>query len=186
MRHIWSSITPGTLSKYAACWVQFKLWLYPATLATVDDMVVCLNVSHLLGKQRINSTGHQVVHNDMSAILASYFGLIGRVSPTHYRTRLRLTASSSSEIHCEAITASELHAVSVFHLTATCSLRVRMHVTVSLLMFVGLLRYDDAACILVHKDLLQFISLSRLMPGLMTLCCSLTAARQIRQAQGHG
>jgi hypothetical protein len=26
---------------------------------------------------------------------------------------------------------------------------------------VGLLRYDDAACILVHKDLLQFISVSR-------------------------
>ena len=33
-----------------------------------------------------------------------------------------------------------------------------MHLTVLTLMFVGLLRYDDAACILVHADLLQFIT----------------------------
>jgi hypothetical protein len=91
---------------------------------------------------------------------------MGRASPTHSLlcTRLRLTAKRvlfAVKSTCEAITATELHAVLVFHLTATCSLRVRMHLTVFLLMFVGLLRYDDAACILVHKDLLQFISVSR-------------------------
>jgi hypothetical protein len=165
MRHLLSSITPETLYKYNACWVKFKLWLYPETLAVVDDMVVCLYVSHLIGLAVDHSTGHQAIDNAMSAI-AFYFGLMGRVSPTHSLlcTRLRLTAKrvlSASKSTCEAITAAELHAVLVFHLTAACSLRIRMHLTVFLLMFVGLLRYDDAACILVHADLLQFISVSR-------------------------
>jgi hypothetical protein len=66
MKHLWSSITPGTLSKYAACWAKFKIWLYPATLAMVDDMVVCLYVSHLIGTAESNSTGHQVVDNAVS------------------------------------------------------------------------------------------------------------------------
>ncbi len=131
-------------------------------------MVVCLYVSHLIGIAEANSTGHQAVDNAVSAI-AFYFGLMGQASPTHsvLCTRLRATAKrvlSATKSTCEAITAAELHVVLVFHITATCSLRVRMHLTVFLLMFVGLLRYDDAACILVHKDLLQFISVSQTDP----------------------
>ena len=68
------------------------------------------------------------------------------------------TLLSSRRSQCEPISAADMHTLLLTHLTPTCSLPVRMHLTVFLLMFLGPLRYtSDAANILVNFEFLRFI-----------------------------
>ena len=97
------------------------------------------------------------------AAISYYFVTAGHVSPTDsalckYLIRASGRLLSATKSICEPITAPELKRVLEHHLVDKCSLKIRMHLTVLLFMFLGLLRYDDAACILVNADLLQFIT----------------------------
>jgi len=61
---------------------------------------------------------------------------------------------------CEPITAPELLLLIQTVLAQNCTFRDRMHITLFLLMFVGLFRFDDVSHILVNTELMQFISKS--------------------------
>jgi len=78
---------------------------------------------------------------------------------------------------CVPLTREQLLMVFQRHLTSHCTLRVRMHVTVYFLMFVGMLRYSDAQRILVvHKELFHFVTAGtgELLGLLIFIPCSKT------------
>jgi hypothetical protein len=160
-----SSLAPETLRKYSNAWVAFKQWLssyHISNLFSANTQIMYLYTSHLIHLSSQKSIGPNTLEMTLAAI-SYYFVTAGHVSPTDsalctYLVRASGRLLSATKSTCEPITAPELHKLLKFHLADNCSLKVRMHLTVLTLMFVGLLRYDDAACILVHADLLQFIT----------------------------
>lgn len=163
-----NSIANSTIRKYHAAWKSFKAWL-PAGVnvfdpVQCDGMVVALYLSYLVENAATSGTGPQAVAVASCAI-AHYFRLANLRSPTADPICAVVRKSADNILtpqksDRQPITAHELKSVLTFHLVAGCSLKVQMHLTVFLLMFVGLLRFDDAASLLVHKDLMKFISAS--------------------------
>ena len=77
-----------------------------------------------------------------------------------YITRLRQAAAKllqPKRSKCEPLSSADMFVILNKHLTSTCSLLIRMHLTVFLLMFLGLLRFSDVQNIIVHKECMRFI-----------------------------
>jgi len=160
-----AALSSATLSQYSTAWKKFKRWLGSYNISdpfTANTHILFLYTSHLIYSSEQKSIGSSTLEMSLAAI-GYFFLLAGHNSPTDstlcsYLVRSANRLLSSKKSACEPITSAELHTVLKFHLTQKCSLKIRMHLTVFLLMFLGLLRFDDAASILVYSDLMQFIS----------------------------
>ena len=168
-----NSIAISTIRKYHTAWTLFKAWL-PAGVnvfnpSECNGMVVALYLAYLVENAAASGTGPQAVAVASCAI-AHFFRLANLRSPTEDSICSVVRKSAENILtpqksDRQPITAHELKSVLMFHLVAGCSLKIRMHLTVFLLMFVGLLRFDDAASLLVHEDLMRFVSISGMDQG---------------------
>jgi hypothetical protein len=158
----------GTGNKYAAAWDLFMAWLpadvRPFTLegSIVNGAVVALYIADLITGAQERKIGCQLIDTACAAI-GHYFAQAGYNSPAKdpQVALLREAAArilTAKKSKCEPITVPELLSLLRSQLTPTCSLKNRMHLTVFLLSFVGLLRFDDVSNILVRKDFIQFVS----------------------------
>ena len=163
--HILGSHANSTYIKYLPAWRLFKLWCTDCGVSdplSVDGTIVAFYLSHLITEGKRKLIGNSAVITATAAI-RYFYSAAGRVAPLDvpFVHRMKRTAAksllSSRRSKCEPISAEDLHSLLSTHLTPSCSLPVRMHLTVFLLMFVGLLRYSDAASILVHEEFLRFI-----------------------------
>ena len=166
------SLALSTTDKYYHAWERFKSWLSKYNIFNpyqANDQMVAFYLAYLINYAETQSIGCSLIYVAVAAI--SHFFRSGGHSPpqSYFCQQLQKSAErilQPTPSRCEPISASELHRVLVKFLNNTCSLKIRMHLTVFLLMFVGLLRFDDAQKILVHRDLLQFITISDSNPNI--------------------
>lgn len=164
------SIAVSTQKKYSAAWHAYVAW-FPTDLQSKvfdssvnSDFTTALFLADLFHSSQDASIGPGKFMTTHAAI-AHYFHQANLKSPTegplcklmYHAAERHLRGSKLSR---DPLTAIDLKQILDQHLTTTCSLRVRMHLTVIVLMFLGCLRFDDACAILVHEDLLQFIPIS--------------------------
>jgi len=164
-KHILGSHASSTSLKYLAAWNLFKRWCSSCGIPDpyiADGIIIAFYLSHLITQGQRSKTGNSAVQMATSSI-QYYFGLVGRTAPLDvpFVHRMKKAAArsllSSRRSKCEPVSADDLYTLLSTHLTPNCSLSVRMHLTVFLLMFLGLLRYSDAAQILVNVEFLRFI-----------------------------
>lgn len=161
-----SAVGPATYQKYLAAWGKFKQWLLPGVnpfdSASVNGDTVALYFAYLIESCAADNVGPQRV-KEASAAISHFFSVANLPSPTELPACSRLYKAAEhilitgSKLDRAPLTPADVRKVLEFHLTGSCSLRTRMHLTIFLLMFVGLLRVSDAQNILVHDDFLRFI-----------------------------
>jgi hypothetical protein len=157
---------PSTISKHAAQWRTFRDWLAtklqnPAvTILDVENepWLVALYLTDVHSDCTMRSLGPSKVMA-ASAAIACYFWLHGKQSPTaHPLCDLAREAARRSlvpnPISRDPVTADNLRLLIDRFAGPSASLRDLMHVTVLTLMYTGFLRFDDAATISVHHQLL--------------------------------
>ena len=159
------ALAPSTLNdKYIPAWNKFATWLssYNITnLVSVDANIVAAYLSHLFTTAENNSTGDSSIQLATAAIKFRFnsMGLSAPVS-SPYIDLLKNSAKRNLRPRrsiCEPLSAEDIHKLLLTHLTPNCSLKVRMHLTTLLIMFLGLFRFDDIQHILVHREFLRFI-----------------------------
>lgn len=128
---------------------------------SVNGQVLVFYLGHIVALAQRRSVGEAVIASTLAAIRFFYLQA-GRLSPTDDNIVSTLRSAiprmlRGSKSSCIPLSASQLYTVLSSNLTASCNLRVRMHLTVYLLMFVGMLRYSDVQRILVHRDLFHFV-----------------------------
>ena len=162
------SIGTGTRSQYLPAWSNFQAWLSRYNIVNpyteVDDQIIAFYMSYLLAVAENKGIGVQCIKNARASI-GYFFRLSGAEAPTSSPLIDILYRAAERQLHpkkstCVDIDAADLHNILVYHLTNNCSLKTRMHLTVFLLMFVGLFRFDDMQHILVHEDLFRFIPIN--------------------------
>jgi hypothetical protein len=159
------ALAPSTLNtKYLPAWNKFWAWLASYNihdLSAVDENVVAAYLSHLYATAEANATGDSSLQLATAAI-KFHFNSMGTAAPvsSSYIDLLKSSAHRNlraQRARCEPICAADLHKLLATHLNPNCTLKTRMHLTTLLIMFLGLLRFDDAQHILVHRELLRFI-----------------------------
>ena len=160
------ALAPSTLNtKYIPAWSKYAEWLASYhirdPISGTTENTVAAYLSHLITVASNRNTGDYAIQMATAAIQFK-FNSLGREGPVSSPYIELLKRSASRMLHpsrscCEPIAAQDLHKMLQTHLTATCSLKVRMHLTVFLIMFLGLFRFDDVKQILVHRDFLRFI-----------------------------
>lgn len=158
------SVNPSTFSKYKPAWQAFQLWLLSYSISdpftATNATIVSLYVTHLIHSANLRKIGPATIENAISAI-KFFMEIAGKpILDSPFITRLRLAAGrllNPKRSACEPISVTDLYHILSTHLTPNCSLRTRMHLTVFLLMFIGLLRFNDVQQIMVHQDCLRFI-----------------------------
>lgn len=152
------------LGKYKPAWTAFGIWLLSYKIQqplNVDETVIAFYLSYLITTAQNRKTGDYAVKNSLSAI-QFYFSLAGKYAPTS-SPHIDLLKKSASRIlqpnksRCEPVSAQDVYKVLHKSLTQKCLLRTRMHLTVFLLMFLGLFRFSDVQNILVHRELMRFM-----------------------------
>jgi hypothetical protein len=158
---------PSTCDKYALAWKKFKSWLAihapEITALECNGTIVSIYLSDLIQEAQDKHIGSQLIDTACASIY--YYYKMANLSPPVDSTALVLLRRTADRIltakksKCEDITALELHSVLNFHMLSGkhCLFKTRYHLTVFLLTFVGLLRFDDLANILVHRNFIQFI-----------------------------
>ena len=154
----------STQAQYQPAWRVFTAWLLRYGISdpfSVDTNIIAMFVTFLISHAENQKIGDGGIKNSMASI-RYHFALAGKQAPldSPYIELLRDTASrilQPNRSRCEPVSAADVHAMLKQFLTPTCDLRTRMHLTVYLLMFLGLFRFDDIQHILVHRDLLRFI-----------------------------
>lgn len=163
--HILGSHASSTQQKYLPAWLLFKRWCTSCGVLdplSVDGTIIAFYLSHLITEAKRKHNGNSAIQLATSAI-GYFYSVVGKTAPLDvpFVHRMKRAAAktllSSRRSQCEPISAADMHTLLFTHLTPTCSLPVRMHLTVFLLMFLGLLRYSDAANILVNFEFLRFI-----------------------------
>ena len=158
-------LNDNSSDKYKGPWRRFTKWLDSIGISKyldvsiVTDQVIVFYLGHIVEDAKNRSVGKQVINTTLAAIRYFYLSA-GLESPTESPivTSLRLAVPRiliGKRSSCVPLTAEQLLTVLQFHLTSSCTLRVRMHLTIYLLMFVGLFRFSDVQKILVHDELLQ-------------------------------
>lgn len=154
---------PSTLGKYASPWRQFVAWVKDnlpgiRNIYAVPGNLVALYLTHVRLQAQQRGVGPAAV-NAASAAIACFHHLAGQPSPTDHPAcaLVRETAARtllSTKLLREPIDAGDMRTLLSVYTHEGASLMDRMHSTVAYVMFLGLLRYDDASKILVHQDLL--------------------------------
>ena len=157
------SVGRGTLNKYKPAWQLFTAWLLKHKITdpfSIDANVLALYITHLILTAQHKHIGSASIQMAIAAI-QFFFQFANKPKfeqPFIVRLRqaaLRILQPKRSK--CEPLSASDLHVLLDKYLTPTCSLVIRMHLTVFLLMFLGLLRFSDVQNIIVHKECMRFV-----------------------------
>jgi hypothetical protein len=138
----------STQGKYRLAWQHFKAWLLlnapDVSAYACNGMVISLYVSDLIQQASDRFVGPQLI-TDACAGIRFYYNLAGLVAPTVAAPFLCLLRRSADRVltatksRCEDITKEELQMVLAFYFlrpASPCLFKVRMHLTVFLLMFV--------------------------------------------------
>lgn len=153
----------STLQKHLPQWRAFETWLRgidpskPALEATPN--LVALYLTRIGLESRRDGVGPARVLGASAAIACMHY-LHGKPSPTAsplcdvVREANRRTLVPSP-LQRDPVTADDIRRLIDAYAGPTAVLRDLMHVTVFTLMYTGFLRYDDAARISVHQDLLR-------------------------------
>ena len=156
-------MSKSTIAKYIPAWNKFTAWLLQYNIAnpfSVDPNVIALYITFLIQEAEGKHIGPGNIDTAMSAI-QFYYEQAGKTKfDTPFISRLKSAAGrllQPKKSQCEPLDSSDLLRMLKTHLKPQCSLHVRMHLTVFLLMFIGLLRFSDAQQIIVHQECLRFI-----------------------------
>jgi hypothetical protein len=153
---------PSTLTKYAPPWRAFVVWINARTAPInpfhVHGSVVAMYLLHLKETSLQDGIGPSRVLACSAAIAYMYWSH-GFPSPTDHFACAVVREAASRTLGKPRIARPAMSAVDVRLLVQTfagdhASLQDLMHVTVLVLLFVGFMRFSDAATISVHVDLL--------------------------------
>lgn len=156
------ALAGGTQTKYYRAWERFKAWLpHGVDVMQCNDFSVSLYLADLIQDCVEGDIGPQKV-KEASAAISYYFHMANKQSPSEGRLCSLLKKSAekmlfAQKLDRQPLLVEDMKLLLDFHLNKGCSLRVRMHLTVLLVMFLGCLRFDDVQLVLVHSDLLQFV-----------------------------
>lgn len=158
-----SAKAPATLQKHAKPWKRYERWVNQVlpeltSVYVVPGHIAALYLTSVRMSAEAKEKGPSVVL-EASAAIACFNELAGMPSPTDHPAcaLVRETAKRTlqgSKLHREPLSLEDTRALVTAYCHPAASLPDRMHATAFALMFQGLLRYDDAAKILVHQDLL--------------------------------
>jgi hypothetical protein len=162
-RRLAGGLAKDTYAMYGAAFQRFAESLRGRGIdpMAATDMQVALYLDELIDQCAQSGAGPATLRV-ASAAIACFLGLAGRDAPQGTLCK-RIMAAAERELTVqrrprEPVQVDILRHVLHFHLVAQQpELQTRMHLTCMLLMFVGLLRYDDMASVLVHKDLLRWV-----------------------------
>lgn len=166
-KHILYSINQATLSKYEEVWKKWCLFNSDIGLNPLqsNSIIAVLFLSEILEESHIDDIGISRMSTARSAIRFFHFAA-GFPTPTD-APQISLLFSSAERfltpksLNRDVLSVDDMARILDFHRVDSdsegCSLRTQMHLTVFLLMFLGLFRFSDAASFLVHRDLLRFI-----------------------------
>lgn len=153
----------STLHKHLPQWRAFEAWLRtldPSKSAVgASPQLVALYLTHVGLESRRDGVGPARVLGASAAIACMHY-LHGRPSPTAsplcdvVREANRRTLVPTP-LQRDPVSAADIRALIDVYGGPSATLRELMHVTVFTLMYAGFLRYDDAAHISVHRDLLR-------------------------------
>lgn len=159
----------STQQKYFEPWQKFKRWMALNTpdtdIFSCNSAIIAYYISELMDDASERRIGPAIVDTFCASVSYS-FQCAGLPSPCEGATikLLRRAADrilTAKKSKCEAIQAGELCKLLDFHFReARCKFRTQYHLTLFLLQFVGLLRFDDLSQILVHHNFIQFVAKS--------------------------
>ena len=148
-------------SRYSPAWNKFCAWLPPQfDPFEASPAIVNLYFGSLYSEAQEKHIGPGTLETARSAI-GFFFRQAGVPPPTMGpMTEIIFQGAARSlttqSLDRQPLTSADMLQLLEVHLTSDCSLRTRMHLTVLLLAYVGLLRYDDMSHILVHHEFLRF------------------------------
>jgi hypothetical protein len=158
-----STVALSTFSKYKPEWQKYEIACGAAGLSplTACEVQVALYLAKIFGECAEADVGSSRLRA-VSAAIAYYLTLSGKKSPTALPLCSGMCKGASRLLVAtrtarEPLLPEQLKRALEFHLGSGCALSTRMHLTVLLLMFVGLLRYSDVAQLIVHEDLLRIV-----------------------------
>jgi hypothetical protein len=154
----------STVRTHHARWRDFTVWLTGIDTSLnpvgVPPSIVALYLQHVSLQSHADGIGPSRVLG-ASAAIACYHWFFGQDSPTQHplcdlvrETSRRLLVAEP--LQRDPISADDVRKLIDAFATPSSPLRDLMHVTVFALMYAGFLRFDDAAHISVHKDLMLF------------------------------
>ena len=156
------SKAPTTLTKYAKPWAAFCGWIHDLGEHLVplqsDGALVSLYLAKLFKSSKEDGVGPGRVLT-ASAAIHCHFVLNGLVSHTSHPACKTVREAAERMLYGKPLNRDEVDATDMKALLdkyagPDASLRDLMHVTTMLLMFCGFLRFDEAAEISVHEDML--------------------------------
>lgn len=158
----------STWRQYRPAWEKFKQFCQKERVDPYNcgGMFVACYLHGVRKSAEARGVGHQAVDR-ASAAISAFYEAIGKPTPCldPFCTVVRTGASRSLITNRRArpeVTAQEVDQLLQHHLPPNGpkpTLETRMFVTCILLCFVGLMRYDDLARVMVHPDLM------RIQPG---------------------
>ncbi len=158
-----SARAASTLQKHMPQWRAFQAWLRTVDTAKspldVEPELVALYLTRVGLESRHDGIGPARVMGASAAIACMHY-LHGKPSPTasplcDVVRELNRRTLVPTPLQRDAVDAADIRALVDKHAGPSAVLRDVMHVTVFTLMYAGFLRYDDAARISVHSDLLR-------------------------------
>ena len=155
---------PRTLAKYAKPWEAFIQWFtarqgMAGSAFTAPGAVVAMYLLHLWETSKHDNIGPSRVLTASNAI-SHFIELFGFPSPTGHPLCVSVREFARRQLHAtkrskDAIDAHDIRLLVDRFAAPGASLLDLMHVTMFVLMFSALLRFDDAAEVSVHADLLM-------------------------------
>ena len=174
-RHLQTSLSPDTLKKYATAWRGYCRWLSlknqegynKFSRKWVHGVVIALYLSELLDESHDRGIGPNTLERTVAAI-RYYYEMAGfSESPLAHPWCSRIVTTAKKllvpkKLQRQSISVTDMKSLLSFHLlnqnADQIDLRTLMHLVTLLRCFLGFLRYNDAVSILVHEDLLRFVT----------------------------
>lgn len=183
-KYINNGLVKPTHSRYLVAFLVFQTWVqsYDPAWDVMDSsrnqgVMLAYYMTHLLTESADKNIGSSRVEKAHAALTFYYKqgnwkGSLPTMDPLCLimlqSARKSLTAKKLSR---EPLTALDIRLLLITYLgpdgQRSCDLRIRMHVTVILLSFVGLLRYSDLCQVMVDKTLLRFVTLPNGSSGML-------------------
>ncbi len=157
----------STIASYSGPWQQFQQWLASRPHhchlqpVQVPGDVVAMYLMHLLDTSRTDGIGPSRVLTASNAI-SCFTGMHGLEPPTSHPLcvavrELARRLLHPTRVHKDAVDAKDIHQLVAHFIQPATTLLDLMHVTAIVVMYAGMLRFDDLAEICVHEDLLKIL-----------------------------
>ncbi|EFJ42576.1 hypothetical protein VOLCADRAFT_97387 [Volvox carteri f. nagariensis] len=156
------TLAPRTSNDYARSWEPFREWWVarrlPGSIYDTPGEAVALYLLSLLNSSKEDKVGPGRVRT-ASAAISSYFRLAGRAPPTEHPACSIVRDLAKKQLQGRKLERDALEPADVTALARLVGgpeppLDQLMTVTAVVVMFAGFFRFDDAAEISVHEDLL--------------------------------